>query len=379
MSDKVKALYVGFNRSYTNPTFEIQIRIFSSITDLSFYGPGFSSDQDLQMGIEKFASKYNYELLIVDTYVFEFDYVQNRTKPFGGDFIRFTKDQYYLFARSYNNFFREFQKAKILIANWDTFNIGLEMIERLINSNAFVLDPGISSSSPIKVLEELYGTPVQGTDNWHNFVTSYSERILSIPHTISMDEIDFSPLSNRKHLFSVIGAPYPERKQAYSLMKRYQKNDAYLLKIRYGLLFRLSDTLSFNNLTNIRNRYFSTCSNSKFCYVSGGPWMYPVRKYFEIPARGSVAIGWPCVGFKNYGFVDKKNFLVAKTNKEVKKIIQEYSISEIQSIAEKGRQLMIDFHSNIARAEQISSSLNLILSNNFKGSTWQDGKYFNIT
>ena len=378
MSKKVKALYVGFNRSYTNPTFEIQIRIFTSITDLTFYGPGFSSDQDLQMGIEKFASKENYELLIVDTYVFEFDHVQSRTKPFGGDFIRFTKNQYYLYAKSYNDFFLDFHKAKILIANWDTFNIGLEMIERLIKSNAFVLDPGISSSSPISELEELYGSAVQGTDNWYNFLKSYSARIISIPHTISIDELDFTPLSNRKHLFSVIGAPYPERRQAYNLMRRYQKNDAYLLKIRYGLLFRLSDTLSLNNLANIRDRYFSTCINSKFCYVSGGPWMYPVRKYFEIPARGSVAIGWPCIGFNNYGFVDKKNFLVAKTNKEVKKIIQEYSIIELQSIADKGRQLIIDFHSNFARTEQISSSLNLILSNNFKGSSWQDGKYFNI-
>lgn len=377
MSYKVKALYVGFNRSYTNPTFEVQIRIFSSITDLTFYGPGFSSDEDLQIGIEKFACKNNYQLLIVDSYVFEYDHVQRRTKPFGGDFIRFSKDQYFVFAKSYNNFFMEFNKAKILIANWDTFNIGVEMIERLIKSKAIVLDPGISSSCPIQELEELYGTHVQGTDNWYNFVTSYSERILSIPHTISMDELDFTPLTNRKHLFSVIGAPYPERRQAYKLMERYQKNEAYLLKIRYGLLFRLSDTLTLNNLVKIRDRYFGTCINSKFCYVSGGPWMYPVRKYFEIPARGSVAIGWPCIGFSNYGFVDNENFLIARTNNDIKKIIKEYSIIDLQSIAEKGRELMIDFHSNIARAEQISSSLTLILSNNFKGSVWRHGKYVN--
>jgi len=378
MKSKLKALYIGFNRTYTNPSFDVQIRVFASITDLTFYGPGFSSDAELNLGIDKFAENKGYDLLIADSYVFEFDRIQKRSKPFAGDYIRFTKEQYIANAENYNRFFMQFPNIKILIANWDTYNIESSMIERLIKSETFVLDPGISSSASIEELQDTYGAQVNGTDNWYNFVKSCKERIISVPHTISMDEFDFTPLEKRQNLFSVIGAPYPERKQAKKMMKNDQKIIAFLLKMRYAVTSRVSTTLTLAALNSMRVRYFNTCLNSKYCYVSGGPWLYPVRKYFEVPAKGCIPIGWPCMGFENFGFKDKTNFFVAKTNKEIKKIIQEYPLIELQSIADKGRQLIIDFHSNIARTEQISSSLNLILSNNFKGSSWQDGKYFNI-
>lgn len=377
MKSKLNALYIGFNRTYTNPTFDVQIRIFASITNLTFYGPGFSTDAELDLGVDKFADKNDYDLLIADTYVFEFDRIQKRSKPFIGDYIRFTKEQYIANAENYNRFFMQFPRIKILIANWDTFNIESSMIERLIKSETFVLDPGISSSASIQELQETYGGKVIGTDNWYNFVKSCKERIISVPHTISMDEFDFSPLDKRQNLFSVIGAPYPERKQAKELMKNDQKLNAFLLKMRYAVSSRVTTTLTLSALNKMRDRYFNTCLSSKYCYVSGGPWLYPVRKYFEVPAKGCVPIGWPCVGFENFGFVDGKNFVVAKNNNKIMQIISQMGLSQLQEIAYQSRNLILHNHSCIARSSQLLTSLNLICEGRFNGSYWSNGIYIN--
>jgi hypothetical protein len=377
MKSKIKALYIGFNRTYTNPTFDVQIRIFASILDLTFYGPGFSSDAELSLGIDNFERNIDYDLLITDTYVFEYDRIQKRSKPFAGDYIRFTREQYLDYAENYNRFFIQFPNSKILIANWDLFNIESSMIDRLIKSKTFVLDPGISSSASIQELQDTYGAKVKGTDNWFNFVKSNSELIISVPHTIGMEEFDFTPLDKRKNLFSVVGAPYPERKQAKMLLENPQKINLFLLRIQYSILSRIKNTLTLSDLNKIRDRYFNTCINSKFCYVSGGPWQSPVRKYFEVPAKGCVPIGWPCVGFKNFGFIDGENFLVAKNNKEILQLIHSIDISELQKIVTQSRGLILKSHSSYARTSQLSSSLNLIFNGSFNGSYWENGEYIN--
>jgi hypothetical protein len=55
----MNALFVGFNRSYTNPTAETQLKVIGSITNLDFFGPGFVNNQDLLNGIEAWSDKKN--------------------------------------------------------------------------------------------------------------------------------------------------------------------------------------------------------------------------------------------------------------------------------------------------------------------------------
>ena len=133
--------------------------------------------------------------------------------------------------------------------------------------------------------------------------------------------------------------------------------------------------MSFKFLLNLRNNYLELISNSILCYCSGGPWLYPVRKYFEIPARGAVPVGWYCTGFENLGFKNEKNFIIAKTNKEITDIPKKYTIDELQSIAFAARNLVWKKHSDWARIIQLSESINLIIKNSFNGSYWENGNY----
>lgn len=377
MEKRPSILYLGFNRSYTNPTAETELRILGAIANLDYFGPGFCNKDQLALGINKWYEKNKpYDFLIVDSYVFEQDRIREREKPFIGDFIRFNPQDYFKYAQGYQKFFLEQKGNKILIGNWDTFGISEEIIDRLIKSNTLIIDTTGTSLQKSKIdIEKEYGEPCYGNDNWFHFINNYKEKIISIPHTIATSEFDYTPLSGRKNLFSVVGAKYPERINAKKLLPTSNKFLDFANYIKFNLRLKFIKSMSYGQLINLKHKYLSLISDSKLCYTSGGPWLYPVRKYFEIPARGAVPIGWHCNGFENLGFVDKENFLVAKSNDELQYILNNYSDDEFQSIASAGRNLIWEKHSEWARSLQIKDSLYKILNGNFNGSYWEKGEY----
>lgn len=378
---KIRVLYLGFNRSYTNPTAELILRILGRITDLEYYGPGFSDEISLSKGIDKwFEEQPSYDFIVVDSYILECEKIMTREKPFMGDFLRFHPSLFYQHSLSYQKFFLQHQGKKIFLSNWDIYNISEANIAKLLDSGTYVLEGGISTTNSKEQIEQEYGKPFElGNDNWYHFVNNYKARIISLPHFISASEFDFSPLFMRPHVFNVIGAPYDERKDAKKLLTPAQKRNDLKELIKLKIKQRTIRSMSELYLNQLRTKYFAEISRSKLCFCSGGPWLYPVRKYFEIPGRGSVAIGWKCTGFANLGFIDGVNFIVAPTNAEITKILQKADDSELQRIATKGRSLIWEQHSDVPRADQLSESLHRIAKGTFKGSFWKAGQYLHFS
>jgi len=373
----MRVLYLGFNRSYTNPSAEVNIRIIGQISELDYFGPGFTEQSVLLKGVDEWVmDKGPYDFLMVDSYVFEADNILNRRKPFIGDYLRFDPKDYYEHSINYMNFFLEYTGRKLFLANFDTFGISEKLIERVVTSNAYVLEGGNSVVRTKEVIEEEYGAPYPpGNDNWYNYVSTYRHQVIAVPHSISSTEFDFSPLSDREKLYCVIGAPYGERKEAMKLMTFKQRNTDFGNRLKAWLRAKYMKAMTEIQLLRLRSDYMSIISDTKLCFCSGGPWLYPVRKYFEIPARGAVAIGWSCSGFKALGFEDGKNYIVANKNEDLKKAIARYNDSEFQVIAENGRSMIWRLHSDWARSKQLEQSLNLILEGRFKGSYWDEGQY----
>lgn len=373
----MRILYLGFNRSYTNPTAELILRIFGGISDLEYYGPGFSDEISLTKGIDKwFDEQPVYDFIVVDSYILECEKIMSREKPFMGDFLRFQSSLFYKYSLSYQKFFLQYQGRKIFLSNWDIYNISETNISKLLDSGAYVLEGGISTTNSKEQIEQEYGKPFeQGNDNWYHFVNDYKEKIISFPHFISASEFDFSPLYSRPFVFNVIGAPYDERKDAKKLLTSTQKINDLKELIKLKIKQRTIRSMSELYLNQLRTKYFAEISKSKLCFCSGGPWLYPVRKYFEIPGRGSVAIGWKCTGFENLGFIDGINFIVAPTNNEIIEILRNAEDHNLQLIATRGRSLIWDKHSDIPRTKQLSESLHCIIEGTFKGSFWKNGEY----
>lgn len=371
-----KALYIGVNRSYTNPTAELNILLLGQLFNLSFYGPGFVSENILNLGINNWIEiNQNFDIIFTDSYIFEQDNIMDRKRPFSGDFIRFEPIDYFKHAESLQSFFLNYNEKKIFIANFDTYGISDSMIQRLVDSGTLVIDGGISTNRSKAEVELIYKSKCYGNDNWFLFVNNFKSRIISVPHFVSITEFDFQPLDKRKYLFNVIGAPYQERKNAFELLTLAQKILKKFNYYRSSINSRRITSLTFSDLTELRIKYLSEISQTKFCYCSGGSWLSPVRKYFEIPARGAVAIGWPCNGFDNLGFVDGSNFISATNNKMIKEVVSDFNIEDIQKIATNGRSLIWEKHSDWARAIQLSESFQLIFHNKFNGSYWEKGSY----
>lgn len=381
MKKKIKILYLGFNRSYTNPTAELILRIFGRIAHLDYYGPGFSDEISLSKGIEKWFNEQptEYDFIVVDSYILECENIVKRKKPFLGDFLRFEPHLFAKYSLSYQKFFLQHQGRKIFISNWDVYNISEANIAKLLDSDTFVLEGGISTTNPKELIEQEYGKPFElGNDNWYHYVKNHKEKIISFPHLISDNEFDFSPLYARPYAFNVIGAPYDERKDAKRLLTPSQKRNDFKELIKLKIKQRSIRSMSELYLNQLRTKYLGEISRSKLCFCSGSPWLYPVRKYFEIPARGSVAIGWKCTGFENLGFIHGVNFIVAPTNDKIIEVLQQADDNELQTIAINGRSLIWDQHSNVARAEQLSESLQRITEGTFKGSFWKVGQYLHF-
>lgn len=376
----MRFLFIGVNRSYTNPTAETLIGVFSSFGAIDFYGPGYVSENCLKKGINLFIDQNdNYDVLITDSYIFEQENIVKRIKPFIGDHIRFYKEDFFKYAPQLQEYFiKSTSHTKILLANFDTYSISEKILERIIKANTYIIDGGFSLNRDIREVEEIYGERPIGNNNWFDFVNTEKSKIISIPHTIAYSEIDFTPLIPRKFIFNVVGAPYKERRDAYKLLTSSQKFDKLFNRIGNAFFYRLNQTLSSKQLEMLQRSYLENISQSIFCYCSGGPWLSPVRKYFEIPSRGSLAIGWPCNGFDNLGFKDKTNFFVAKSNTEISQIIDNYNLEELQVIASAGRKLILENHSAFARITQLKSSLQLISKGLYKGSYWRNGEYINI-
>ena len=65
-----RILFLGFNRDFISPYADIVLNILGSITDISFYGPGYSSQKELDLGIDQWiVNQEQYDFIMIDCLV----------------------------------------------------------------------------------------------------------------------------------------------------------------------------------------------------------------------------------------------------------------------------------------------------------------------
>jgi spore maturation protein CgeB len=99
-----------------------------------------------------------------------------------------------------------------------------------------------------------------------------------------------------------------------------------------------------------------------------------LRKYFEIPALGSVLVCLPCNGFEELGFRDKVNAMICEPDQlpELARWLNE-NTDKAQEIADAGRRLITERHTIEARACQLKTALESVLAGKWRGGVWRDG------
>jgi hypothetical protein len=221
-------------------------------------------------------------------------------------------------------------------------------------------------------------------DDWAYFAKKNIRKIISIPHFVSESEFFYGNIQNRKKIINVPGVNYNNRKRALKILKKAKIN---LASKSHMILYSLFTKLGFKPFSNpyllkfYNNIFYESIINSKYCFSCGSTCEVTLRKFFEIPALGSLLILEPFNSegkqmLESLGYLEDQNFISCSADNLLDKINElEKNKEYAAEIAHNGQQLVIKNHSSIARSEQIYKSLDAISKDKFKGTFWDNGEF----
>lgn len=209
-------------------------------------------------------------------------------------------------------------------------------------------------------------------------------RFVLIPHCVSAEEF-VSVKRNRPIDISVPGVGYYYRRVARELLggeaefrvscgdPKYQKAVA-LFASKYG--FYLGKTFGLTWLA--RSLFRRNLSRSKIVLTCSGTVNYPVRKFFEIPASGSILLGALFEPSEALGFRHQENCFDLKEADlcdlpETIRLLLGDSDQALR-IAQSGQNMVAELHSVEARVKQLLELSKHVASGEFKSMHWEDGK-----
>ena len=165
-------------------------------------------------------------------------------------------------------------------------------------------------------------------------------------------------------------------------MKNIESNNIKLQSKNYIKLYSLYSKLggkpfSKYSLLKLYNNLFRVnIEKSRYAFTCGSALDIPIRKFYEIPALGTLLLCVPCKGFNELGFEDGRNCRAIKPSNLYEAIMElEGNSSLAESIASNGRNLVWKSHTASSRALQILMGCNAIKNRKFKGSSWINGEF----
>jgi hypothetical protein len=374
-------LYLATNRIYTNNTQQLFPLAIASVAKVVFYGPGFNSEEILERGLNEFISKSSdkFDFIMTDGMVFFWDESKG-TKAFNISYNYFSLNSLSKHLRDMKDFFISYEDKKMLYTNIDFYNVTEEEVSLIKTSNTYLISWGIELLDYKRNLKDLKNELFfdKTNDNWINFIKGYTHKIISLPHIIAETEFTFHPVDKRKFDITVPGVNYYNRKVINKIINKNKfkvnnRNSGYYQKLNIFLLRRYTTR---SNLKIFNQIFNNTIEDSKIAYTCGSGLDYLIRKFFEIPAKGTVLFCKPFKGFEDIGFVNGENCIVVNPD-NVKEKIDLYldNIDELNRISKNCQQMVFKNHSFVARVNQLEISLKAILNNEFAGSYWNKGKY----
>lgn len=116
--------------------------------------------------------------------------------------------------------------------------------------------------------------------------------------------------------------------------------------------------------------------HARLNFVCGSGLLYPVRKFFEVPAAWSTMLAYPCTGFTDYGFVDGENVVVCQpeeAGKVARHVLQDRARCE--RLAAKAWETVHRLHRVEQRVSDVLAALQRLSRQQLKGAEFVDGHY----
>lgn len=412
----MKVLYVSTNHEHANDMHINNIRGLYEVCQIDCYGPGFSSKEELEKGIKDYISKKGiYDAIILDfaLAMLQMEYLDIRLAY---HWHRYLMADYSIYEaiRYADKIIDEVKKldiVKILYYKFDPFSLTKvweECICELLNKGFYLWEIG---EEFVPEIEETEQTKIIGWGNRYlSLCKKYKKQVISMPNcSVTYKEFYQLPLEKRKYDITVPGnlssTFYPDRIKILNQLngtkykiyeKYYNRTLAYAdscAEDRDTIYKREEDKIladklrvpcqymdsrrSRESIASWRENYNVALRESKMGYADGGLSLQILRKYVEIPARGTVLLCQDIPPLKCFGFKEWENMITVTPDSILDVCDYLYtSPKEMQRIADAGRDMVFQLHSAAVHAKHIINSIDTIKKGRFQGSHWSDGIFY---
>jgi len=406
---------VSINNEHANTTYVNFIRGLIEVADVTFYGPGYSTNEELHRGLRAFCEEHEFDAVILSFFFAKYrsEFLEIR---YAYSEYRYIWCDYSLYdaIRYIDSIVEDISRLNIVKAvlyvddildmhqRWD------ENIRDLMKRGMYLIAPGEDFIPKISQKYLEYGQ-CGASNRYETLVKGCKEKIISIiVYAVSYDEFFWGPLGQRPYDWCVPGnlseEMYPQRGKILDQLKKsqYKIFDEYVDRelpyrkskdrIQYTLYQREMDKaidaqmikyspymnarVSRESIAMWRENYNRSLRESRVGYADGSFAHCIVKKYFEIPARGMVLACDEIPPLQSLGFINNENMVIVDTDniEEVsKKLFADPD--RMQDIADKGRRLVLEKHTSRQRAMDTVTALETIARGNYLGTYWKDGDF----
>lgn len=219
-------------------------------------------------------------------------------------------------------------------------------------------------------------------ENWHAVRHTVATRIELI-HSLAFDEF-YVPPKGKVWDVCIAGVRYSTRQIARQEVSRtdlcvapYAKADAaatYTMRFLSRFVKPAAASQGWIRWRHQNQRILS--SRSRMNFVCGSGLLYPVRKFFEIPAYQSVMVAMPCLGFNDYGFVDGINS-VATAPEDAGRCLQDLKKNPRlqEQLRTRAFEVVQRLHTAEQRAQHLIECARRLLTGTLKGAQFVEGQF----
>jgi len=384
-----RVIFVGANHRYINATNAMIPAMLGRTFDVLCYGPGFVAQSVLDRGFERFVDEAGADLIVTthawcggypadayDSYLHRYVAMLNNgrvTAAMMGDVARVCRANQ--------------RRVLCFVTEMDPHATQREALDHLAEHAGYFVGWGRgfirTLGDPDAVKNEAYlqkklkrSFPLGLLDG---FVDRYHERFINIGHAVADNEFYWGGLGAREYDVAIPGSRYARRQASVALAR---KSTLRMAPMWYPWPFKLAERLGLRPYSRFLavhayNLAFQrVLSRTRASVTDGGANNYPVRKYFEIPAAGSLMVCWPAIGLESLGFVDGVHCVYVSSAEEAMAVARKVKddVDRYDVIADAGQHLVLRQHSISARARQLNQVLARIGEGTFHGSSWLNGE-----
>lgn len=354
-----KVLYIDVNSRYLNPSRQLLRQVLSLIFDVHCFGPGFSTEQELNDGLSAFISAHG-----PYCHLFSTPHIALNTSTQSSYDIDYPKIFYYDFPSSHLSYIFDIQQQllsldiprSLFIVDLDLWNVTPFTLSCLDQFNyLFGLGPNLWPSQSLVNVQDIWNQ--SANDLWWQYIQSNKNRIIDFPHFVSSSEFVFPVNTPNAFDWSIPGIHYKSRQVFAKLLSekgiqpRTSSLYRYISRLRMFGAFTPRDVFL---LDMISSRYRSIISQSTLSFACGSAIKMPLRKFFEIPAFGSILVCEEIPSLDYLGFCDDENCIILDADPRVTiDRILSLGSKSLSRIRRSGQDHVRLHHSSDSRSSQL--------------------------